>query len=129
MKYKIKDLAKLLVQSTMGVPKGELKPRLESYFKFLESIRAMALMPRILGVFNQEWDKANEIKKIEFVSARALPKTTVKELKEQFKESAEIEERVDESLLGGIEIKFDDLLVDATLKNRVQMLKNQILNS
>lgn len=128
MKYKVKDLAKLLVSLTKGVPKSELKPRIEEYANFLENIGAGSLLERILSLFHHEWNKANGIKTIELKSARPLPKNLVKELKERFPEGTEIKETVDEKLLSGLEIKFDDLLIDSTLKNRVQSLKNQILN-
>ncbi len=127
MKYKANDLAKLLLSSVRGVPQKDLPERLGRFVSFLEKTRTVSLLPRILKEFDKAWDSAHGILKTEIVSARPMAKSQIEEIKKNMGENVELDARTDPALLGGAKIRIGDLLVDATLKKRVDNLKKEII--
>ncbi len=49
-----------------------------------------------------------------------------KKLSEQSGKTVEIENIIDNSLLGGIMIKFNDVVIDGTLKGKLKSLENNL---
>ena len=49
-------------------------------------------------------------------------------LSQQTGKTVEIENRIDESLLGGVMIKFNDVVVDGTLKGKLKSLEGVLKN-
>ena len=123
MKYKAIDLTRALVALAVGAKdKKHFSSSLEKFFSYIKDIKANALIPKILGMFPAEWDKAYKTEPVRVWSARPLGSAVRKEIISAIGEDRELVETVDGALLGGIKIMVGDTLVDATLKKRVENL-------
>lgn len=130
MKYKTADLTRALVLVLSGVKdKKQLSSSMDKFFSYLKDIKATSLMPKILGLFSTEWDKAHKTEPVRVWSARPLGSAVRKEIISAIGEERELIETVDAALLGGIKIMVGDTLVDATLKKRVENLTLKLRNS
>lgn len=130
MKYKAADLTRALVALGSGAKdKKHLSSSMEKFFSYLEDIKATSLMPKILGLFGAEWDKAHKTEPVRVWSARPLGSAVRKEIISAIGDERELIETVDAALLGGIKIKVADTLIDATLKKRVENLTLKLRNS
>ena len=68
-----------------------------------------------------------EIKTITIESASKLEHSAINQVKKVFGEKSEITETINKNLLGGIRIKVDDMVYDASLKKQLSRLKNQLI--
>lgn len=126
MRYKVRDLAKALVDLTKDAPQERVKVIVDKFVRHLEEIHATALLPRILPAFDAEWLSASGGVQVRLGSASVLTKNIKEKIKAAVPGVAEIEEEVDPTLLGGIRIQVADMLIDATLKRRIKKLEQSL---
>ena len=78
-------------------------------------------------------DEINNRKKVTLITRESLDKNTLKKiqdnLKDKLKKDIIIIEEIDESILGGIIIKIDDLVIDGSLAKDLKNIRNDLLNS
>ncbi|MBI2098799.1 F0F1 ATP synthase subunit delta [Candidatus Uhrbacteria bacterium] len=128
MKYKVRDLAALLISLTDGAARKELPEMIDKFLAYLKSINGARMLPAIMAAFDKEWNKKYAVAQVEVSSAKPLPENFGKDIKKILGKETEILETVDPALLGGIKLKIDDLLIDASLKARIENLKHTITN-
>lgn len=126
MKYKPRELASLLLAVTENLSRHDLPVQIDKFLSCLKKINAMGMLPRILDSFDKEWNKKYGVTRIEVASPRPLPKALSEKINEAVGGRTEIKEHLDLSLLGGIKLMIDDLLIDASLKRRIENLKQTI---
>lgn len=126
MKYKPRELASLLLSVTENVSRHDLPVQIDKFLTCLKKINALGMLPRILNSFDKEWNKKYGVVRIEVVSTEPLTKAFSEKINEAVGGETEIQERFDRSLLGGIKLMIDDLLIDASLKRRIENLKQTI---
>ena len=65
MKYKAIDLTRALVALAVGAKdKKHFSSSVEKFFSYIKDIKANALIPKILGMFPAEWNKAHKTPQI-----------------------------------------------------------------
>ena len=83
--------------------------------------------------FNKIYDKENNIERLEAVTCVPLSDVQVKKLKEKaekiISKNVIITNKLDESILGGVILKFSNSLIDGSVKNKLDTLKNVIKGS
>lgn len=126
MKYKPRELASLLLSVTENVSRHDLPVQIDKFLACLKKINALGMLPRILNSFDKEWNKKYGVVRIEVCSAEPLLKAFSEKINEAVGGETEIKEHLDRSLLGGIKLMIDDLLIDASLKRRIENLKQTI---
>ncbi len=126
MRYKNKDLARLLANSLYLMEKKKVAAIIDSFLIFLKKINSFSRLPAIIRDFEDEWDKKNKIQKVSVSSASRLAESVRDGLLSVLPAGAELKEIIEPDLLGGIKIRIGDLLLDATLKNRLMNLKKTI---
>ncbi|NOQ67807.1 hypothetical protein GQ568_00005, partial [Patescibacteria group bacterium] len=68
------------------------------------------------------------ISKIEIISNEKINPEILNKIIQKFKKQIEIEEKIDESLVGGMIIKIDDsLLIDGSVKRKLEDLKKNLV--
>lgn len=80
--------------------------------------------------FLKQYDEFKNIKKALVISAdpiSAEAKQKISELiSQKFNKTVELEEKIDESLIGGYILRVDDLQIDSSIKAQLREIKNSI---
>lgn len=123
-----KQIAAALYEITRGLKGEKLTKALNGFVAFLARIRKIKQTDKIINEFIAHAKKQDGIKEIEIIAARGLDDGTIKQIKKCFGTSVEEKTVIDENILGGIKIKTDDKILDASLKTQLNNLKNTLAN-
>jgi F-type H+-transporting ATPase subunit delta len=113
-------------QTVTNVCGDALLGEVHNYIAILAANKRIALLPEISSLFNQY--KANQEKSVdvEVVSAFDLAETTTEKLAQVLGKKLEREVKVststDQNLLGGVLIRAGDLVIDGSVRGRLNKL-------
>lgn len=112
--------------------KQEREEIITHFIAYLKRKRRLNRLPSILKAFSKVYNEEEGIQPVEVVTAReASQRYTVlveKALKAIFqKTSLEITWRHDPSIIGGIQVRMNDLLIDASVKTKIHLLAHTLL--
>ena len=129
MKKKItnKSFATALYEFTDGLKGEKLNEALRQFVLLLVKYHKLKQGARIIEEFEKYAKKKAGIVEIEITSARKLSENTLNHIKKIFGEHTESVEIVDESLLGGMKVRTDDKILDASLKTQLLNLKQSLI--
>lgn len=130
MKLTAHQYAKTLYESLQDT-------RAEDHDKVLDNFVQALALNNDTGMFEEislEFEKiekgAKGIKIAEVTSAKPLDKRSEKEIVEHLNKmvnaEVELKKKVDEKILGGVVIKMDDTLIDASVKKSLEDLKGKL---
>ncbi|MGZ4167565.1 MAG: ATP synthase F1 subunit delta [Solirubrobacteraceae bacterium] len=104
-----------------------------AFINFLEALIERHRMPAIFRIrteFNSLWDEARKLLPVHITSAIALGDAQVKSLGErigrQVDRQVEISTDVDPDILGGVVLRVGNVILDASIKNRLEQLRKQV---
>ncbi|MEO6264719.1 MAG: F0F1 ATP synthase subunit delta [Luteimonas sp.] len=107
----------------------------ENFGRFLALLadnRRLALLPEIAGLYQDLRAEAERVVKATVTSAAALPAAELDTLKaalrKRFGREVEVETAVDESLIGGAVIVAGDVVIDGSLKGKLDRLQSALAN-
>ena len=102
----------------------------EAFGRFLAELavhRRLALLPEIAGLYDELRLEAERIVRARVTSATALPEAglaTIREaLRRRFGREVELEAAVDPSLIGGAVIDAGDVVIDGSLRGKLERLQ------
>lgn len=122
-----RQFGRALYEVTHGLHGEQLHQTLRQFVLLLVKYHKLKQGDRIIAEFEKYAKKQTGIMEIEITSARKLPEATVNHIKKIFGEHTESVESVDEALLGGMKVKTDDKILDASLKTQLLNLKNSLI--
>lgn len=94
-----------------------------------------AYLPEIADEFLVEYKKFKHITSVRLTTATKLDDATVKLIKDKLtaskvtEDNIELETFVDENLIGGYILEFDDRMFDASVKNKLEELKKEFADN
>ena len=101
--------------------------------RFLELLGERHRMPvlfRIRRSFDEMWARENRLLPVTVTSAVELDESLVKEIgkriEEQTDRKVELESQVDPDVLGGLRLRVGNMVLDATIRNRLERLRKQV---
>jgi F-type H+-transporting ATPase subunit delta len=104
-----------------------------AFRNFLEALIERHRMPaifRIRTVFDGMWEEAHKLLPVQIVSAVELDDVTVKNLGEkigkQVDRQIEVSKVVDPDILGGIVLRVGNVIMDASIRTRLEQLRKQV---
>jgi F-type H+-transporting ATPase subunit delta len=104
-----------------------------AFINFLEALIERHRMPAIFRIrteFNGLWDEARKLLPVQIISAIALGEDEVKSLGErigrQVDRQVEVSAEVDPDILGGVVLRVGNVILDASIKNRLEQLRKQV---
>ena len=110
-------------------PEGA-EPAFADFLALLSENRRLVLLPEIAGLFEQLRADAERVVKAKVTSAAALPAVeldTIKAaLRRRFGRDVELETAVDASLIGGALIDAGDIVIDGSLRGKLQRLQGAL---
>ena len=128
MKFSAKQYAQALKGSLeRSNPKDEDRI-LDNFVKILAEYNDLRLFDQIAREYHKMELAKNGIKQVELTSAKPLDKQSEQEILDQLnmlvKGKIEVRKEIDEQLIGGVVIRMDDQLIDASIKNGLEQLKS-----
>jgi F-type H+-transporting ATPase subunit delta len=105
----------------------------EYFVRFLELLAEKHRLPvlfRIRREFDALWAKEQKLLEVSVTSAVKLDEETVKgigkKIEEQTGNRVELASHVDPDLIGGLVIRVGNLVLDASVRNRLERLRRQV---
>jgi len=113
--------------------KEELEKIINSFLRVLFANKDFSKINAIIDNFNKIWNKEKNLKEIDIISPFELDEESReminKYLNKKFgAKKFSIKEGIDKSLLGGFIIRDNDKIYDASLKAKINKLKNELKN-
>lgn len=132
MKVLVKQYAKTLYNLFDGKKKNEVEKIIAEFVAVLAENNDLGKIKKIIAEFEKFWNKERGIVEAEITSARGLDKDVVKLLNSYIvklsgAKEVIMSEKVDKNLLGGVVLRFGDKVVDGSLRNRLEDLKQKML--
>jgi len=131
MKISAKQYAQCLYELVSTETEAKVKEILPKFVLLLERHRALNLAPAVIFAFTEIWNKEHGEVVAELISAREL-KTEAKDIVIDYlkvKSGAKeviLEEMVDKNILGGFILKYNNKIIDGSLRSSLAELKNQM---
>ena len=100
---------------------------------FLEALIERHRMPVIFRIrerFDRMWEEEHKLLPVEVTSAISLDDKIVREIGDQVGEqtgrTVELSSRVDPEIIGGIVLRVGNVILDASIVNRLEQLRKQV---
>ncbi|MFA5853824.1 MAG: ATP synthase F1 subunit delta [Patescibacteria group bacterium] len=120
-----------LYRLTASLSEKDVKRTISRFVELLASRHELDLAPNVINAFEHEARKAEGVREISVASAEALSDDHKERLEKTFEKTlgAKVEMRwkTEPDLIGGAVIRFDDILLDASIKGRLDRLKQQLI--
>ena len=121
-----KQYAQALYESLKGSDGNELKERISNFLELVKQKKDIKLLNKIFISFVEIYQQEEGIIEAYVTSSKPLTNVVKQEILNWIKKysgrTATVAENIDESLLGGVVIKFGHTIVDASLKNNLKNL-------
>jgi len=120
-----------LYRATAGMKEKEAEKAVETFVGMLSSRRELELAPKVIEAFDAEARKAEGVHEVRFASAETLDASRKKSLAAAFAKAldadVEMTWETDPSLIAGAVIRYDDILLDASVKGSLERLKKSLI--
>jgi ATP synthase F1 delta subunit len=100
---------------------------------FLEALIERHRMPAIFRIktrYEALWEEERDLLPVVLTSAIELDKSTIssigEQIGEQTKRTVELSSHVDPDILGGIVLRVGNVILDASIRNRLEQLRKQV---
>ncbi len=132
MKIDAKKYAEALFETVDKMNQDKAGKAIELFIDILVQNNNLSQIDKIIYHFCRIWDKEKGLINAEITSSRPLNSQTSKLLKDYLlkktkKQIIESKELVEADIFGGVIIKYEDKILDGSLKKRLYDLKNAII--
>ena len=132
MKITPKQYAESLYQIVADKKDSEVKIAVENFVKVLISNNDIFKVDKITEKFVKVWNREQGIVEAEVVSAKELDKKIVKLLNDYIVKlsgarKVVAKQKVDKNILGGVVIKYEDKILDGSLRMRLGELRSEMV--
>ena len=132
MKIKPKQFALALYEALDGKSTSQVKMIIKKFVELLAGNNMLTKAGKITAEFSKIWDEKKWIIEAEAVSASGLDKVNVKLLKNYIADLSGakeilLSEKIDKNILGGVIIKYGDRVVDGSLRNSLEELRDKLV--
>ena len=104
--------------------------RLLNFLELLAERHRMPVLFRIRRIFDSMWAEENKLLPVTVTSAVELDEELVKSIGERIEEQTErrveLSSKVDPDVLGGLQVRVGNMVLDATVRNRLEQLRKQV---
>lgn len=106
------------------------EPELTNFLELLVEKHRMPVIFRIRRRFDEMWAEENKRLEVTLTSAVELDPEIVErvgaEIERQTDRKVEMESRVDEGVLGGLVLQVGNMVLDASIRNRLETLRKEV---
>jgi F-type H+-transporting ATPase subunit delta len=108
----------------------DANPAIENFLQALVERHRMPAIFRIRSQFDALWDEERKLLPVQVTSAVELDAETVQSLGErigkEIDRTVEVSSNVDPDILGGIVLRVGNVILDASIRNRLEQLRKQV---
>jgi F-type H+-transporting ATPase subunit delta len=126
-----KQYAISLYESIKDSHGEELTQRIRNFLLVIKKRKDLKNLNKIYQAFVKVYQISEGILSAEVTASHPLNHKVNEEiihwLKTETKRNPELTEKVDAEILGGVIIKYEDTIIDASLKNRLNKLKENLI--
>lgn len=130
MKLNPKQYAKALFEAWEQTDPKDQDKVLDNFVQVLAENNNLKLFDEIANEFHKIELEKKGVKQAQIVSAHPVSSQKEKEIVDQInqlvKGKVELKKNIDENLIGGMVIKVDDLMIDASVKRQLKELKKDL---
>lgn len=126
-KNSIHDYAKALYELTNDLKGNDLKQALQAFAQLLYTKNILSKSELILKEYEALAKKAEGVRVISVTTARPIDKETLEHIKKAFGGKVEATTTIDERLLGGLVVKTENEILDASLKTQLRLLQEHLV--
>ena len=123
MKITPKQYAIALYESTRHISEKETGERVENFVGVLKKNNDLSLGGKIIGEYQDYCRRKKDIAKVQITASAKIGGDIIDALTKKLGRTVEIEQKVDESLIGGAVIRMDDILIDGSVKKKLEGLR------
>ncbi len=128
MKVTPKQYALALYELIEEADTSEVQDVLKNFISFLAKNNDLNLADKVIKDFEITWNDKKGIAEVEVIATDKLDKEIVALLKEYAskwlnKKEININQKIDEKILGGIILKHKDTIIDGSLRKKIISLK------
>jgi ATP synthase F1 delta subunit len=109
------------------------EPELVNFLELLAEKHRMPVIFRIRNRFDELWAEENRQLEVRLTSAVELDPEIVKrvrdEIERQTDRKIELESKVDEGIIGGLVLQVGNMVVDASLRGRLERLRKEVAHA
>jgi ATP synthase F1 delta subunit len=106
------------------------EPELVNFLELLAEKHRMPVIFRIRARFDELWAEENRQLEVRLTSAVELDPQVIKrvgaEIERQTDRTIELQSRVDEAIIGGLVLRVGNMVVDASLRGRLERLRKEV---
>jgi F-type H+-transporting ATPase subunit delta len=104
--------------------------RLVNFLKLLAERHRMPVLPRIRREFDRLWAEENKLLEVSVTAAVELDDELVKDIGQRIEEqtgrTVELSSNVDPDVLGGLIVRVGNMVLDASVRNRLERIRKQV---
>ena len=104
--------------------------RLLNFLELLAERHRMPALFRIRRILDRMWAEENKLLPVTVTSAVDLDESLVQDIgrsiEEQTGRRVELSSKVDPDVLGGLQVRVGNMVLDATVRNRLEQLRKQV---
>ena len=112
---------------------SDADPVILNFLKLLIEKHRMPVLFRIRSNYDGLWEEENKLLPVHITSAVELDDAIVKQLGERISEQTdrkvELSANVDPEILGGIVVRVGNSVLDASVRNRLEQLRKQVVKA
>lgn len=106
------------------------EPEVTNFLELLIEKHRVPVIFRIRRTFDKLWADANKLLPVTVTSAVELPSETVeqigKNIEQQTGRTVQLESRVDDGIIGGLVVQVGNMVLDASIRNRLEKIRKQV---
>ena len=114
----------------LGRAISDAEPELVNFLELLIEKHRMPVLFRIRRQFDSLWDKENKRLGVTVTSAVELDPQIAerigKEIEQQTGNTVELQSRVDPDILGGLVVQVGNMVLDTSIRNRLEKLRKSV---
>ncbi|HKK54216.1 MAG TPA: ATP synthase F1 subunit delta [Patescibacteria group bacterium] len=132
MKVTAKQYALTLLEITEAKEGKNLEESISKFSELLKNNNQINQIDKILYYFQKLYNQKYNIKEANISIAQKIEADELKKIKESLQdlnkdESLDFKVDIKKEIIGGIVLKYGDKIIDASLKTRLNQLKNSLL--
>jgi F-type H+-transporting ATPase subunit delta len=132
MKVTAKQYALTLLEITDAKEEKKLEESISRFSELLKNNNQLNQIDKILYYFQKLYNQKYNIKEANINVAQKIETDELKKIKESLQklnkdEDLEFKVNIKKEIIGGIVLKYGDKIIDASLKTRLNQLKNSLL--
>lgn len=127
MKYNPRQYAQALYDSLKDVKENEIDSVFKNFYSILLRNNDLKLISKIIEKIEEIDKEERGIVEIEVTSAKKIDKDLALKIREIIGNKVEIKEKIDPSLIGGLRLQINDLLIDGSIKAKLNKLRQSLV--